>query len=322
MTYTKMIDKIRLSINVADCPDGMDMRCVASDAIAGVGGTPECKINKRTGGEYVEGNVLGMFLKAGAGYLRVSGSLPKYYFQGYGVLTIADYRDAIEKLSKSLYLPIESLKLARVTELEIHRDKVLPSKYSEFEGRISKLRGWQLQKREQGTRYYISERARAGNWRKQSKRVKMYDKSQELREVQKIPIDSELMRVEITLKGDCLRRCGIETARDIGTPEGWFALCDFIDEVINDIILYDDTMNDTQLRAFAKKASDQIDMLALIKLAGGYDEAEGILKEMKAEGIVSTNTYYKKIRLLKQALSEEMEEQAKSDPMLQALRGE
>lgn len=316
-----MIDKVGFRINVADCPEVADMRSVACDAIAGAGGTPECKISKRTGGEYVEGSVLGMFLRAGAGSMRVSGSLPKYYYRGYGVLTLEGYRDAIQELSESLYLPIEALKRARVTLLEVYRDKVLPEAYSELEGRISKLKGWQLQKWEQGTRYYISERAKPRNWKKQPKRVRIYDKRKELREVQKIQVDSELMRIEITLKGACLRRCGIETIRDVGTPEGWEALSKEIEGVMGDITLYNDTMNDTQLMELANGASKSIEMLALIKLAGGYDEAERIVKAMKAEGLISANTYYKKIRLLKQALSDEMAEQSKSDPMLQALRG-
>lgn len=319
-----MIDKIRLSINVADCPDERDMRVVASDAIASVGGTPELNVSRRTGVECVGGKVGEMYVSATAGGMRISGSLPKHYYQGYGVLTIEDYREAIESLSEALFLPVEALKRADVLELEVHRDirLVEGQTYASFSDRFRGFKGWREQSREIDTRYYISERAKPQRWRKQGKRVRVYNKSEELRVKQRLEISECIVRIELTLKGVELRRCGVNSARDIGLPEVWYALDARISELLDSRIIIRDRMTKEQVQDFIIGTTPEIDMLALMHIVGGYDEAKGSLRDALEAGKISRNTYYTKVRLLDKAREIEGKASDEIDPIEQALRSE
>ena len=104
-----MIDTIKLYLDVADC-GGVDLLPTATSLINGKEIT-----NRATGEVRISGNVGKWYVNVGTGNIYMSGTLADILFENNSrILTRHEVKDAIDKLSDLLHLPIGCARVQRL----------------------------------------------------------------------------------------------------------------------------------------------------------------------------------------------------------------
>ena len=248
-----------------------------------------------TGEIKVYGSLQGMRVGIYPTAIRIDGSLPKFLYEGGNVIPLNRHttEEAIKKLSDALQINLED---ARVSSLEFGANFLMRHKPSEYLKRLGEMPRRQRFNFNVDTLYY---RHRG---KEQPSGFCLYDKNSDAK-AKGMPIpqgfeDKNLLRVELRLNGSIAKQMGVaEVAASTLYDRQFYSKirCRFINTYFSISKLNKLNAN---FMAEIKTPKDAVDgfLGLMLAKAGGMQEIDAYLEELKANQVFADRVNYKRTR--------------------------
>lgn len=248
-----------------------------------------------TGEIKIYGSLQGMRVGIYPTAIRIDGSLPKFLYEGGNVIPLNRHttEEAIKKLSDALQINLED---ARVSSLEFGANFLMRHKPSEYLKRLGEMPRRQRFNFNVDTLYY---RHRG---KEQPSGFCLYDKNSDAK-AKGMPIpqgfeDKNLLRVELRLNGSIAKQMGVaEVAASTLYDRQFYSKirCRFINTYFSISKLNKLNAN---FMAEIKTPKDAVDgfLGLMLAKAGGMQEIDAYLEELKANQVFADRVNYKRTR--------------------------